>query len=103
MSDLDLLKQELHEVKEKWYDIGWEFKLPNIALKTIRSVHSNNDGICLREMFRDRLQRRILTWRDIVIALRSPRIQEFERADQLETKYCPSKLITTNRLCSHVV
>ena len=102
MSDLDLLKQELHEVKQKWNDIGWEFKLPNSALKSIRSVQPDS-GICLREMLRDRLQRRILTWRDIVIALRSPRIKEFERADQLETKYCPSKLITTNRLYSHVV
>ena len=66
-------------------------------------MYSDN-GIYLREMFRARL-RRILTWRDIVTALRSPRIKEFQRADQLEAKYCPSKLITnrTNRPYSSVI
>ena len=98
MLHLDLLTQELNEVKQKWYDIGWEFNLPDSVLKSIRCMNSNN-GIYLREMFRARLQRRILTWRDIVTALRSPRIKEFQRADQLEAKYCPSKFITnrTNR------
>lgn len=98
MSDLDLLSQELSEVKQKWHAIGWEFNLPDIVLRNIRVMNIDN-GIYLREMFRARLQRRILTWRDIVTALRSPRIREFQRADQLEAKYCPSKLITnrTNR------
>ena len=95
-SDLDLLTQELSGVKQKWYEIGGELGLPS-TVNNIRHQFSDQD-VCLREMVRKRLQRGSTTWRNIVDALRSPRVKESQLADQQEAKYCPSEFTNNNIL-----
>ena len=92
-SDLDLLTQELRPVQHKWRSIGDE--LPYyFSAYDIRRQHSD-DGDRLRVVLSTQLHG-ITTWRNIVDALRSPRVGQFQLADQLEAKYCPSEFTNNN-------
>ena len=95
-SDLNLLTQEVTAVKQKWYEIGEDLRL-SITLDNIRKKYSD-PVVCLREMFKERLQPHnpTTTWRNIVDALRSPDIGQSQLADQLEAKYCPSEYTNNN-------
>ena len=93
--DLDLLTQELRGVKQKWYEIGVECGLAQ-SLNYISSKYSDPDA-CLREMLKKQLQY-TTTWKNIVDALRSPRVGESQLADQLEAKYCPSEFVNNTLL-----
>ena len=88
-SDLDLLTQELTPAQHKWESIGDELPCPYYIAGNIRYKYSD-DGDRLREMLRKQLQYTI-TWRNVVDALRSPRVRDSQLADQLEAKYCPSE------------
>ena len=97
-SDLDLLTQELSRVKQKWYEIGVDLKLED-KVNNICRQYSDPD-VCLKETLRVELQDSYpTTWRNIVDALRSPHITEFQLADQLEAKYCHSEF--TNNICEY--
>ena len=96
-SDLDLLTQELTGMKQKWYEIGVDLGLEN-QVHDIHRQYSDPD-VCLRETLRAELQHSTpTTWRNIVDALRSPGVGEFQLADQLEAKYCPSEFTNNNIL-----
>ena len=93
-SDLDLLTQELTEVKQKWYEIGVDLGLED--QDDIDRQYSDPD-VCLREILRAELQHSApTTWRNIVDALRSPDVRESQLGDQLEAKYCPSEFTNNN-------
>ena len=89
-SDLDLLTRELRPAKHKWESIGGDFNFGCDFLDEIHGKYYNHDA-CLREMLTEHLKETYspTTWRNIVDTLRSPRVAEFQLADQLEAKYCP--------------
>ena len=103
-SDLDLLTQELTGVERNWEKIGLGLGLEEYHLSRIRAKHSTSHN-CMGEMLRFWLLNLvpqpdgfIPTWRNIVDALRSPRVGDPQLADQLEAKYCPSEFINNNIL-----
>ena len=103
-SDLDLLTRELSGVKQKWESIVDElhpYGFPSFSsvADDIRRQYSDA-GYRLREMIKKQLQNNLttITWRNIMDALRSPRVRESQLADQLEAKYCPSEFINNNIL-----
>ena len=61
------------------------------SLRDIHTKHSD-PGDCLRKVLIERLRNCATTWGDIIAVLRSPRIGEFQLADNLEAKYYPSEL-----------
>ena len=94
VSDLlsvSLVAQELTAVCEKWQYIGEELGVGQYSLRDIRTNHSD-PGDCLREVLRERLRNCATTWGDIIAALRSPRIGDFQLADNLEAENYPSEL-----------
>ena len=68
-----------------------ELGVEQSSLRDIRIKHSD-PGDCLREVLYNQLNRCSTTWGDIITVLRSPRIGEFQLADNLEAKYYPSEL-----------
>ena len=98
-SDLDLLTQELRPAQHNWRSIGKDFIFKSDFLDDIHGRYSNPDA-CLREMLREQLKEEygLTTWRNIVDALRSPDVAEFQLADELEAKYCPSEYTNINTL-----
>ena len=95
---MDLLTQELRSVQHKWESIGEDYFISEV-LDEIHDDYSNPD-VCLREMFRKRLQPHYtpITWRNIVDSLRSPGTGQSQLADELEAKYCPSEFTNNNIL-----
>ena len=94
ISDLlsvSLVAQELTAVSEKWQDIGEELGVEQSSLRDISTDYSD-PGDCLREVLRERLRNCATTWGDIIAALRSPCIGDFQLADNLEAEYYPSEL-----------
>jgi len=94
-SDVDAVATELDTVSSKWYTLGKEL-LHNIHhedLDSIRTQHSRNPEIGLRQMLRKRMDHHYTTWRDITAGVRSS--GDSQLADHLETKYCSSELTTT--------
>ena len=82
--------QELTAVSEKWQYIGEELGVQQFLLRHIRSNYSD-PGDCLRDVLSERFKSCVTTWGDIIAVLRSPRIGEFQLADNLEAKYYPSE------------
>ena len=91
LPSVSLVAQELTAVSEKWQYIGQELSVDQSSLRYIRTNHSD-PGDCLWKMLSERFQRCATSWKDIVAVLRAPRIGESHLADDLEVKYCSSKL-----------
>ena len=60
-------------------------------------------GNCLREVLSERVGSQINTWGDIIAVLRSSCVGEFQLADHLEVKYCPSELANLHCSTSNAV
>ena len=88
---MSLVAQELTAVREKWEDIGQELGVEQYSLRDI-CTRQFDPGDCLREVLRERLRNCATTWGDSIAVLRSPRIRDFQLADNLEAKYYPSEL-----------
>ena len=87
---MSLVAKELTAVCEKWQYIGEELGVKQYSL---RDIHTRqfDPGDCLREVLKEQLRNCATTWGDIIVVLRSPRIGDFQLADNLEAKYYPSE------------
>ena len=90
--DLAEVYKEIFEVRDDWYNIGLELKVPTEVLDRIKFAHSDN-AKCLREVLQMWLKRKnsgeeSSSWRSLIKALRSPSIGKPLLADELERKYC---------------
>ena len=83
--------KEVSEVQKKWRTIGKELGVEKGLLDYIRTNYSD-PGSRLREVLHERVRSQTTTWGDIIAVLRTPRVAQSQLADQLEAKYCPSKL-----------
>ena len=87
--DLSTVRNEIHDARNKWYDIGIELKVDVSTLKSIESKYSDAKD-CLREVITGWLKAVSPkpTWRSLVDALRQPAVDESKLAAVLEGKYC---------------
>ena len=86
---MNTVRNEIHDARAKWYDIGLELKVPLPTLKSIESKYVNDDKICLREVIAAWLRADDnATWESLVDALRTRVIDEPRLAAELEVKYC---------------
>ena len=85
-----LVAQELTAVSEKWQYTGEELGVEQSLLRCIRSNYSD-PGDCLKEVLSRPFESCATTWGDIIGVLRSPRIGDFQLADNLKAKYYPSE------------
>ena len=88
---MSLVAQELTAVNEKWQYIGEELGVEQYSLEHI-PTYCSDPGDCLRKVLGERLGTHATSWKHIVAVLRAPRIGESHLADDLEVKYCSSKL-----------
>ena len=86
---MSLVTQELTPVCEKWEDIGEELGVEHSLPRDILFKYSD-PGDRLRKVLR--IESCTTSWKDIVCALRTPRIGESHLADHLEVKYCSCEL-----------
>ena len=91
MSAVSGVVKEVSEVQKKWRTIGEELGVKKYSLDYILSKYSEPE-ICLREVLNERVRSQATTWGDIIAVLRTLRVAQSQLADQLEAKYCPSKL-----------
>ena len=89
--------KELSILQKKWRIIGEELGLVEYTLHRIRTDYSKPENR-LWKVLSNRVERQPTSWGDIIAVLRTPRIGQFQLADELEAKYCPSEL--TNLQCS---
>ena len=85
---MNVVRNEIHDARSKWYDIGLELKVPKPTLKSIESRYVD-DKDCLREVIAAWL--RVgdnATWQSLVDALRTQVVGEPKLAAELEAKYC---------------
>ena len=87
--DLSTVRNEIHDARTKWYDIGIELKLDVSTLKAIESKYSDPKD-CLREVITEWLKavHPKPTWRSLVDALRRKVVDESHLAAAIEGKYC---------------
>ena len=87
--DLSTVRNEIHDARTKWYDIGIELKLDVSTLKAIESKYSDSKD-CLREVITEWLKavHPKPTWRSLVDALRRKVVDESHLAAAIEGKYC---------------
>ena len=89
---LKALLHELHPVRASWYNIGLELDIPHTELDCFEQSHPDQ-LVSKREMLKHWLKTTAdppSTWEAVVIALRSPSVNEKSIAAQLEAKYCTS-------------
>ena len=87
---------------KKWRIIGEVLGVRKNTLDSISAQHSDVAN-CLLEVLSHRVSNQATTWGDITAVLRSSCVGEFQLADQLEAKYCPSELADLHCSTSNVV
>ena len=85
------VREELHECRSKWYDVGLKLRVPVGTLDSIEK--HGNDSTCLREVLKHWLKNviRPATWEALVNALDSQTVGEHKLASRLRLKYCQPK------------
>ena len=87
--DLSTVRNALHDVRTKWFDIGVELKVKISTLKSIETKYHGDDKDCLREVITEWLKANDHpTWKLLVNALKTRVIDEPRLAAELEAKYC---------------
>ena len=92
--------KELSALQKKWRIIGKELKKD--SLDYIRTDYSEPETR-LWKVLSKRVRSQATSWGDIITVLRTPHVGEFQLADQLEAKYCPSELTNLQRSTLKVV
>ena len=84
--------EELNDTRAKWYDIGLQLRLRVGTLDAI-SEQYDDPSHCLRESLKTWLKTcpSLLTWKNIVDALRCSTVGEVRLAADLEQKYCSAQ------------
>ena len=89
--DLDLrtVRNEIHDARTKWYDIGIELKVDVSTLKNIESTYTDSKD-CLREVLTGWLKAvdPKPTWKALVDALNTRVVDEHKLAADLDAKFC---------------
>ena len=87
--DLATLQNALFEVRDKWYHLGVQLKVPIPDLKAIRTQYLNNPDDCLLEMLSSWLSNTIPspTWQTVVDALCCAAIGRQQVADNIRRQY----------------
>ena len=90
LSDLGAVLTELYSIRDKWYNIGLQLKVPVTELQRIESEHKNDHTTCLRLMLTKWLESGCASWRSLCDALRSPIVLGDDAAlvSTLIKKYC---------------
>ena len=84
------LLNALHSVRASWFNIGLELGIPHTELIRFTKMYSDPLEL-LREVLKHWLINAVdphPTWEAVVIALKSPSVNEKYVAQQLESKYC---------------
>ena len=90
INDLCEIQSELHEVRDKWYHLGVQLKVPVSDLSAIRIQYRNDPEDCLLDMLTRWLSITIPspTWQTVIDALCSAPIKRLLVAEQIRKKYC---------------
>ena len=91
VSAVPAVMKELSVLQKKWRIIGEELGLEKDILNDIRTDYSKPENR-LWEVLSERVRNQPTSWGDIITVLRTPHVWQFQLADQLEAKYCPSEL-----------
>ena len=89
------MRRALHQVKEDWYDIGWELKVGLQFLDSIQREHSNNSKQCLYLVLREWLKQRAIRcnkgceWCGISLTLVSPLLKHYDLARFIHESFHP--------------
>lgn len=88
LDDLSKVRNELHEVRARWYDIGLELGLPVSTLDTIKQECQDNTE-CLRRILQEWLKMidSQPSWRTLINVLQSKVINEGALAMMIAEKY----------------
>ena len=78
--------KSLHDVRTKWYSLGKQLGIHTSSLDVILRDHPRDVATCLRTMLLNRL-RAGLTWKQIIIALKSNTLRENTLAERLSRQY----------------
>ena len=82
------MRNELHDVRTKWLDIGVELKVKIPTLKSIEAKYDDPKD-CLREVITEWLKAGDHPiWKSLVDALKTRVIDEPKLAAELEARYC---------------
>ena len=95
-NDLGTLQSELHEARDKWYNLGVQLKVPVSDLRAIQTKfkYSNDPEDCLREMLTRWLSITIIpppTWQTVMDALCSAPVDRPLIAEHIRKMYCNRK------------
>ena len=83
--------EELITVSLKWYDLGLALGLDRNTLENIKDINSKNETR-LRETLSKRDNIKLLSWTEIIEALRNPIVGKNTLADRLQRKYAPESM-----------
>lgn len=104
LNDLKIIRQELDNVKEKWFDIGMELnQISPAQLRKIAETHKQDYSNCLNLMLIEWLERGEANWKVLCDALRSTTVKEYALSKQLHEKHCTgTKQFESKQIQLHV-
>ena len=90
VDDLGIVLMELYPVRDKWYNIGLQLRVPVVDLQRIESEYKNDHSTCLRQMLIKWLELGRANWKSLCEALQCPIVlgEDGSLATNLLKKYC---------------
>ena len=88
LSDLSKVLQEVHTVREKWFNIGIQLKLEPKELQRIATDHKNDYSAGLNLTLIQWLETGDASWETLCEAVQSPIVGECNLGKQLQKKHC---------------
>ena len=89
LNDLLTVLDELYDIRDKWYFLGLQLKVPTEKLE---SLTSHDQDSCFRQVLVDWLKSGTATWLALCQALRHRTVGQDETAIKLQTKYSAGKV-----------
>ena len=89
--DLGTVVNELQEVRDIWFSVGVQLKVPLADLRSIRADFRDKSSDCLLEMLSvwlSRTEPSPPSWQRVVDALSSPAVDRLDVAERIRKLYC---------------
>ena len=93
---LNFVSNETWDARSRWFYVGLELLLSPSDLEAIKEANNNEPDKCFMDMLKQWLRKGTATWKSLIDALKSKKVNHLQLANSIAAKFCtvsPSKSV----------